>query len=81
MGRAGRRRGRSDALRRRHVRGPGSPTVLADVREDLDIWREEVFGPVVCVRTVDGLDPAIASRYGQNASIFTSSLRSAIRIA
>lgn len=60
-----------------------TPTVLIDVPDGLDIWDEEVFGPVVCIRTVDGFDAAIAaanaSRYGLHASVFTSSLETALR--
>ncbi|HEY1640855.1 MAG TPA: aldehyde dehydrogenase family protein [Streptosporangiaceae bacterium] len=64
------------------ARGPLGPVVLADVPEDADIWAEEVFGPVVCLRTVRGIDEAIevanASRYGLHASVFTSSLSTAL---
>jgi acyl-CoA reductase-like NAD-dependent aldehyde dehydrogenase len=52
------------------------------VPEDADIWAEEAFGPVVCLRTVRGIDEAIevanASRYGLHASVFTSSLSTAL---
>ena len=62
--------------------GPLGPVVLADVPEHADIWAEEVFGPVVCLRTVRGIDEAIevanASRYGLHASVFTSSLSTAL---
>jgi acyl-CoA reductase-like NAD-dependent aldehyde dehydrogenase len=62
--------------------GPLGPVILADVPEDCDVWAEEVFGPVVCLRTVSGLDEAIevanASRYGLHASVFTSSLSHAL---
>ena len=57
------------------------PTVLADVRDGMHAWDEEIFGPVVCVRTAASLDDAIAtvnrSRYGLHASVFTRSLASA----
>ncbi|HSI93887.1 MAG TPA: aldehyde dehydrogenase family protein [Jiangellaceae bacterium] len=60
-----------------------APTVLIDVPDSAAVWDEEVFGPVVCVRTVDGLDEAFdlvnASRYGLHASVFTSSLAIAMR--
>ncbi len=59
------------------------PTVLADVPDGIAVWDEEVFGPVVAVRTVTDLDAAIAavnaSRYGLQAAIFTSSLAAAHR--
>jgi acyl-CoA reductase-like NAD-dependent aldehyde dehydrogenase len=54
------------------------PTLLTEVPDGMDIWKEEVFGPVVCARLVDGLDEAIsitnASRYGLQASVFTNNL-------
>lgn len=57
------------------------PTVLANVPTDVDAWTEEIFGPVVCLTSVDSMDEAIdlvnASRYGLQAAIFTASLESA----
>lgn len=57
------------------------PTVLLDVPDDVDAWSSEVFGPVVCVRAVPDLQTALsmvnASRFGLQASIFTSSLGNA----
>ena len=59
------------------------PTVLADVTPQMDIWRQEVFGPVVVVRPVDGLEEAIAavndSDFGLAAALFTSDLTAAYR--
>lgn len=37
-----------------------APTVLADVAPDAPVMREEIFGPVLPIITVDGLDEAIA---------------------
>jgi len=57
------------------------PTVLSGVGPAMAIWREEVFGPVVAVRVVDGFDAAVEaandSCYGLAASVFTESLRHA----
>ncbi|HET8600948.1 MAG TPA: aldehyde dehydrogenase family protein, partial [Segeticoccus sp.] len=57
------------------------PTVLTDVPDGQSAWDEEVFGPVVAVRSVADLDEAIdavnASRYGLHVSVFTSSLATA----
>jgi acyl-CoA reductase-like NAD-dependent aldehyde dehydrogenase len=71
------------------VRGGGrcgrsvEPTVLVNVPAGQQIWDEEVFGPVVCVRTVPDLDAAFDlvndSRYGLHASVFTGSLATAYR--
>ena len=62
-------------------RGVLSPTVLLDVPDGCAAWDEEIFGPVVVVRTVPDLDAAFeavnASRYGLHASVFTGSLETA----
>ncbi|NYI88386.1 acyl-CoA reductase-like NAD-dependent aldehyde dehydrogenase [Amycolatopsis endophytica] len=59
------------------------PTVLTDVPDGADCWEEEIFGPVVCLRRVSDVDEAFdqvnASRYGLHASVFTTSLRTAMR--
>ncbi|MFL5956176.1 MAG: CoA-acylating methylmalonate-semialdehyde dehydrogenase [Solirubrobacterales bacterium] len=53
------------------------PTILDDVRPEMDVAREEVFGPVLSVIRVETLDDAIAvvngSRFGNGTSIFTES--------
>lgn len=63
---------------------PGSfvkPTVLTDVDEDSPLTDTEIFGPVLSLQAADDLDHAIAilarSKYGNAASIFTSSGNSA----
>jgi acyl-CoA reductase-like NAD-dependent aldehyde dehydrogenase len=57
------------------------PTVLLDVPEGQLAWDEEVFGPVVAVRSVPTFGDALAavndSRYGLHASVFTASLEHA----
>jgi acyl-CoA reductase-like NAD-dependent aldehyde dehydrogenase len=59
------------------------PTVLLDVPDGVEAWDEEIFGPVVCVRTVSDVDEAFAavnaSRYGLHASVFSKSLNTAFR--
>jgi len=53
------------------------PTVVTGVTSDMDIYKEEVFGPVLCVMEAETLDQSIeiinANQYGNGASIFTSS--------
>ena len=57
------------------------PTVFDDVTPDMDLWKTELFGPVLSVMRADDIDDAIrmmnASDYGNAASIFTSSGRNA----
>ncbi|HEV3213074.1 MAG TPA: CoA-acylating methylmalonate-semialdehyde dehydrogenase [Acidimicrobiales bacterium] len=47
------------------------------VTEEMSLWRDELFGPVLSVVRADSLDDALghlnASRYGNAASIFTRS--------
>jgi malonate-semialdehyde dehydrogenase (acetylating)/methylmalonate-semialdehyde dehydrogenase len=56
-------------------------TILDDVRQEMTIAREEIFGPVLNVMRFDDLDAAIeianASVYGNGASIFTRSGKAA----
>ncbi|MQA12490.1 MAG: aldehyde dehydrogenase family protein [Pseudonocardiaceae bacterium] len=60
-----------------------APTVLTDVPRRANVWAEEVFGPVLCVRIVDGVDEAFAavndSVYGLQAGLFTRDARLAFR--
>lgn len=60
-----------------------APTVFADVKPEMRIAREEIFGPVLSVIPVADLDEAIAVanavEYGLSASIFTSDLRRAFQ--
>lgn len=54
------------------------PTVLTDVTEEMELCREETFGPVVSVYGFDDEDEVIElandSRYGLNASIWTGNI-------
>jgi len=53
------------------------PTVLDRVTTEMDVYREEIFGPVLSVLRVDSIDEAIAlinaNPYGNGTAIFTSS--------
>ncbi|MEU6039091.1 aldehyde dehydrogenase family protein [Actinomadura sp. NPDC047616] len=60
-----------------------APTVLADVPADAKVAREEVFGPVLLVQAVDGVDEAFKlvndSAFGLQAGVFTRNLDIAFR--
>jgi aldehyde dehydrogenase (NAD+) len=66
-------------------RGAGaflSPALFADVDPDSRLGQEELFGPVLGVIPVDGIDEAIAVanrvRFGLSASLFTRDLGKAL---
>jgi len=51
------------------------PTIFAGVRQDMTIYREEIFGPVLCVAAVDTLEQAVAfvnaNPNGNGVALFT----------
>ena len=59
------------------------PTVIDEVSSDMDVYREEIFGPVLSVLRTDTVDEAIrlinANPYGNGTAIFTSSGEAARR--
>ncbi len=68
--------------------GPGlffEPTVLVDVNDQMDVIREETFGPVVPLVKVDSEEEAIRrsndSEFGLNAYVFTKDRERGRRIA
>ena len=60
-----------------------TPTVITGVKTDMDIVREEIFGPVVVATPFDDLDEVLNaandSDYGLAAGIWTESLSTATR--
>ena len=61
------------------------PTLLADVRADMEIAQREVFGPVLTWQTFGSDDEVVTfangTRYGLAAVIFTRDARRARRLA
>jgi acyl-CoA reductase-like NAD-dependent aldehyde dehydrogenase len=61
------------------------PAVVADVKPDMRISRDELFGPAVAVTPFDTIDEAIAlandSVYGLAAGIFTENVEWAMKFA
>lgn len=52
------------------------PTILTDVKPSMECYREEIFGPVLVILSVDTLDDAInlinSNPYGNGTAIFTT---------
>ena len=59
------------------------PTVFTGVRCEMELFREEIFGPVLAVSEFDSLDEALDiandSIYGLSSAIYTADLRAARR--
>jgi succinate-semialdehyde dehydrogenase/glutarate-semialdehyde dehydrogenase len=60
------------------------PTVLADVTPEMDLYREETFGPVVAIYPFATVDDAVEqandTEYGLNASVYCGDARAGRRI-
>ncbi|XP_014237581.1 probable methylmalonate-semialdehyde dehydrogenase [acylating], mitochondrial [Trichogramma pretiosum] len=72
----------------RNIKVPGyengyfvGPTVISNVKTDMQCYKEEIFGPVLLCTSVDTLDEAIAlinrNPYGNGTAIFTTNGASA----
>ena len=61
------------------------PVVLEKVNRDMDIYREESFGPSVSLFTIESEEEAVAiandTEYGLSAAVFTKDLAAGLRIA
>ncbi|GAB5486960.1 MAG: aldehyde dehydrogenase [Parasphingorhabdus sp.] len=59
--------------------------VVADVTEDMRIWSEESFGPVVCLARAKDDEQAIAmandTDYGLSAAVYASDISRAMKVA
>ena len=61
------------------------PTILDNVPGDHKLAQTEVFGPVLCIQPVDGIEEAInvanSTPYGLAAAIYTRDISCALRLA
>ena len=74
--------GRPDGLNRGHfIR----PTIFADVTPDMAIWKEEIFGPVLCITPFESEEEAVAlgndTPYGLTNYVQTADKARARRVA
>jgi len=62
-----------------------APTVLLNVSEEMDVCKQETFGPVVSVYQIEDFDEALSKAndtvYGLSSAIFTSDLKNALEYA
>ena len=62
-----------------------APTIVAEVKPEMRVSCDELFGPAVAVTPINSIDEAIAlandSRYGLSAGIFTQNIDWAMRFA
>ncbi|MBP1850240.1 betaine-aldehyde dehydrogenase [Rhizobium halophytocola] len=60
------------------------PTVFADLKDDMTIVKEEIFGPVMCVLDFDteeeAIDRANATEFGLAGGVFTADMTRAHRV-
>jgi len=61
------------------------PTIFADVKPEMTIFQEEIFGPVLVVTPFETEEEAIslanATKYGLAGSVFSSDVKRALRVA
>merc|ERR1712029_654553 len=52
------------------------PTIITNMTQDMEAYKNEIFGPVLCVLSVDTLEEAIdlvnKNPYGNGTAIFTN---------
>ncbi|QSZ29875.1 hypothetical protein DSL72_004393 [Monilinia vaccinii-corymbosi] len=62
-----------------------APMIIGDIKEDMQLWREENFGPVAAYRIARSDEEAIAmandTEYGLSTAVFTKDLRRGFAIA
>ena len=61
------------------------PTIFADVKPDMTIFQQEIFGPVGCVTPFDTEEEALAlansTKYGLAGGVFTKDMKRGMRVA
>ena len=61
------------------------PTIFTDVHDDMQIAKEEIFGPVMCILAFKSLDEVIArandTKYGLAAAVWTRDMKKALAVS
>ena len=59
------------------------PTIFTNVKKNMRVAQEEIFGPVVCLITIEDIDEAIevcnSISYGLSSSIYTKNLNNSFK--
>jgi acyl-CoA reductase-like NAD-dependent aldehyde dehydrogenase len=59
------------------------PTIFTDVKREMTLWREEIFGPVLSVAEIETAEEAIElandTRYGLSSSVYTNDIARAFQ--
>lgn len=62
-----------------------SPTIIADVTNDMDVVQQEIFGPVLCIQAYESLEQAITmandTPYGLSARVWHDDVEQAKTLA
>lgn len=55
------------------------PTIIEDIKEEMKVWAEEAFAPLVCLKKYKNFEDAIKilnnSKFGLQAAVFTNDFR------
>lgn len=61
------------------------PTIFTNVTDEMKIWKEEIFGPVVCISKFstekEALDRANDTTYGLGSAIFSQDISKCLRVS
>jgi len=61
------------------------PTVITNVKDDMKVWKDETFGPVLAIKTFkteeEAIEIANKSPYGLNGSVWSKNIKRAQRVA
>lgn len=84
----GKEEGANLSLGGKEIKGTGyfvEPTIFSDVKDDMAIAKEEIFGPVMSILKFKSIEEVIkranSSSFGLGAGLVTSSIENALKIS